>query len=53
VKLLLLDGSTLRLSGATAQARVGLELVDDHHEIVEPDDPFELEAGAASRVQIT
>ena len=29
-----------------AQARVGLELVDDRDEIIKPDDPFELEPGA-------
>jgi hypothetical protein len=26
-----------------AQARIGLELVDDRHKIIKPDDPFELE----------
>src|SRR5690348_14131839 len=29
-----------------AQAGIGLERLDDAHEIVEADDPFELEAGA-------
>lgn len=33
----------LPVSARTAQARVGLQLVDDRYEIVESDDPFELE----------
>ena len=34
-------------SAGAAQTRVGLELVDNRDEIVETDDPFELESGAA------
>src|SRR5690606_38165882 len=34
-----------RLSASAAQARVRLELADHGHEVVEPDDPLELEAG--------
>ncbi len=32
-------------SARAAQARVRLERVDDQDEVVEPDDPFELESG--------
>src|SRR5690606_35679549 len=33
-------------SAPPAQTRVGLELFDHRHEIVDTDDPFELETGA-------
>ena len=38
--------STPRGSARTAQPRVGLQGIDHLHEIVEADDPFELESGA-------
>src|SRR5690606_12733922 len=36
-------------SARAAKPRIGLERVDHRHEVVEADDPFELEAGAIAR----
>jgi len=35
-----------RALAASAQARIGLDRIDNGDEIVEPDDPFKLETGA-------
>lgn len=45
-KLLWSKGDLLRASALAAQTWIGLQLVDDGDEVVEPDDPFELKACA-------
>jgi len=43
----MLLGVILELLARTAQTRIGLKRIDHPHEIIKPDDPFKLKAGAA------
>jgi hypothetical protein len=46
IKLARVEVCLSALLSLFAQTRIGLQLIDDHDEIVQPDDPFKLESSA-------